>query len=73
MAFGFPLVSQRGSARQFLAWSPALRSTTIISADDSRVTVRVIPTDEALMMARHTRELMSKKADGKKGAPDARI
>lgn len=30
----------------------------IISPDDSRVTVRVIPTDEALMMARHTRELL---------------
>jgi acetate kinase len=45
----------------------------IISADDSRVTVRVIPTDEALMLARHTRDLISRKADGKKGERDARV
>jgi acetate kinase len=34
-------------------------NSPIISRDDSRVTVRVIRTDEALMMARHTRSLLS--------------
>lgn len=31
----------------------------IISRDDARVTVRVIPTDEDLMIARHTRQVIS--------------
>jgi acetate kinase len=40
----------------------ASRST--ISADTSRVAVHVIPTDEELMIARHTLALLSKRAHG---------
>jgi acetate kinase len=35
-------------------------NAAIISADDSQVTVRVIPTDEDLMIARHTVRLLAK-------------
>ncbi|MBC8153129.1 MAG: acetate/propionate family kinase [Bacteroidetes bacterium] len=35
------------------------RNEPIISPDHSRVTVRVIPTNEELMIARHTRDLLS--------------
>jgi len=34
------------------------RHGAIISADDSACTVRVIPTDEDLMIARHTRTVL---------------
>jgi acetate kinase len=36
------------------------RSDAIISADGSAVTVRVMPTDEDLMIARHTRDLLGR-------------
>ncbi len=36
------------------------RQAAVISADDSRVTVRVIKTDEDLMIARHTNRLLAK-------------
>ena len=36
------------------------RPAAVISADDSRVTVRVIKTDEDLMIARHTNRLLAK-------------
>lgn len=35
------------------------RNESVISPDNSRVTVRVIPTNEELMIARHTRNLLS--------------
>lgn len=37
----------------------------IISSDDSRVTVRVMKTNEELMIARHTRELLQTEATEK--------
>jgi acetate kinase len=37
------------------------RGADVISTDDSRVTVRVIKTDEDLMIARHTRRLLQTK------------
>jgi acetate kinase len=36
----------------------------VVSGEDSRVTVRVIPTDENLMVARHTRRLIGREGAG---------
>jgi acetate kinase len=38
-------------------------SAQVISRKDSRVTVYVIPTNEELMIARHTLDLISKRAE----------
>ncbi len=40
------------------------KHASVISRDGSPVTVRVIPTNEELMMARHARELLRKQENG---------